>query len=189
MICRFLGSWGDFVSRISPWNIKVSENVSVGLEYWTISLTRETLMKMNRDVLAGMVLDYKERFGSTLSARNDELNELKTDFCKPGIEPAISRNVNEKLTQQFILVERKYWANWQWMPLSSACKFQGFLSLFKIMTRKAAFLKSSVSVTPQWIRQILMLGNVSNRRLGQRRSSLNFPKVKMCLVFYNVKRN
>ena len=68
-------------------------------------------MKMNRDVLAGMVLDYKERFDSTLSARNDELNELKTDFCKLGIEPAISRNVNEKLTQQFILVERKYWAN------------------------------------------------------------------------------
>ena len=28
-----------------------------------MSLTRETLMKMNKDVLAGMVLDYKERFG------------------------------------------------------------------------------------------------------------------------------
>ena len=25
-----------------------------------MSLTRETLMKMNKDVLAGMVLDYKE---------------------------------------------------------------------------------------------------------------------------------
>ena len=37
-------------------------------------------MKMNRDVLAGMVLDYKERFNSNLSAMNDELNELKTDY-------------------------------------------------------------------------------------------------------------
>ena len=33
-----------------------------------MSLTHETLMKMNNDVLAGMVLDYKERLDSTLSA-------------------------------------------------------------------------------------------------------------------------
>ena len=75
-----MGSWGDFISSISPSNIKKSENVSGGLEYSTISLTRETLMKMNRDILAGMVLDYKERFNSNLSAMNDELNELKTDY-------------------------------------------------------------------------------------------------------------
>ena len=47
-----------------------------------MSFTRETLMKLNKDVLAGMVLDYKERFNSTLSAINDELKELKTDFGK-----------------------------------------------------------------------------------------------------------
>ena len=35
-------------------------------------LTRETLMKINKGVLAGMVLDYKERFDSSLSAINDE---------------------------------------------------------------------------------------------------------------------
>ena len=43
-------------------------------------LTSETLIKMNEDVLAGMVLDYKEKFDSTLSALTDELKELKTDF-------------------------------------------------------------------------------------------------------------
>ena len=43
-------------------------------------LTCETLIKMNEDVLAGMVLDYKEKFDSTLSALTDELKELKTDF-------------------------------------------------------------------------------------------------------------
>ena len=35
---------------------------------------------MNKVALAGMVLDYKERFDSTLSAITDELKELKTDF-------------------------------------------------------------------------------------------------------------
>ena len=39
-------------------------------------------MKMNKDVSARMVLDYKESFDSTLSAINDELNELNIDFCK-----------------------------------------------------------------------------------------------------------
>ena len=43
-------------------------------------LTCETLIKMNEDVLAGMVLAYKEKFDSTLSALTDELKELKTDF-------------------------------------------------------------------------------------------------------------
>ena len=68
-------------------------------------------MKMNKDVLAGMVLDYKESFDSTLSAINDELKELNTDFHKHKSDLAISRNVTEKLKKQLILVERKCWAN------------------------------------------------------------------------------
>ena len=63
-----------------------------------MSITRETLMKMNKYVLAGMVLDYKERFDSALSAINDELKELKTNFGKIEPDLAISRNVNDKLT-------------------------------------------------------------------------------------------
>ena len=78
-----------------------------------MSLPRETLMKMNKDVLVGMVLDYKERFDSTLSAITDELKELQTDFRKLKSDLAISQNVNDKLTKQLILNERKCWANEQ----------------------------------------------------------------------------
>ena len=53
-------------------------------------LTCETLTKMNDDVLAGMVLDYKEGFDSTLSAINDELKELKINFRKLKSDLAIS---------------------------------------------------------------------------------------------------
>ena len=56
-----------------------------------MSLARETLMKMNKDVLAGIVLDHKEGFGSTLSAITDELKELKTDFCQLKCDLAISQ--------------------------------------------------------------------------------------------------
>ena len=45
-----------------------------------MSLTCQTSMKKNKDVLAGMVLDYKERFDSTLSAVTDELKELEKTF-------------------------------------------------------------------------------------------------------------
>ena len=69
---------------------------------------------MNKDVLAGMVLDYKERFDSTLSAITDELKQLKTDFRKLESDLAISRYVNNQLTNQLILVERKCWANKQY---------------------------------------------------------------------------
>ena len=75
------------------------------------SLIPETLMKMNKDVLAGMLLHHKERFDSTVSAINDELKELETNFCKLESDLANSRNVSDILTEQLVLVERKCWAN------------------------------------------------------------------------------
>ena len=54
-----------------------------------------------------MVLNYKERFDLTLSARNDELKRLNTDFRNLEFDLPISRNVNDKLTKQLFLVERK----------------------------------------------------------------------------------
>ena len=72
-----------------------------------MSLTRETFMKMNKDVLASMVIDYKERFHSSLSVVNDELKELKTDFCKLKSDLANGRNVKDKLTKLLVLVEKK----------------------------------------------------------------------------------
>ena len=37
---------------------------------------------MNKDVSAGMVLDYEDMFALSLSAISDELIELKTNFHK-----------------------------------------------------------------------------------------------------------
>ena len=123
-----------------------------------MSLTCETLMKMNKDVLAGMVLDYKKRFDSTLSAITDELKELKTDFRKFESDLAISRNVNDKLTKQLILVERKCWANEQYSRRE--CLEIGIPESIQMMTWRIALPKFSMNVTPQWIRQILKLATV-----------------------------
>ena len=69
---------------------------------------------MNKLVLASMVLDYKEKVNSTLSAITDELKELKTDFRKLESDLAISWNVNGKPTKQIISVERKCWVKEQY---------------------------------------------------------------------------
>ena len=70
-------------------------------------------MKMSKYVLEGRVLDYKERFDSALSAITDQLKELNAYFRKLEPDLASSRNVNDKLTKQLILVGRKCWANEQ----------------------------------------------------------------------------
>lgn len=58
-----------------------------------MSLTRKALMKINKDVLAGMMLDYRERFDSTLFDINKELKERKTNSRKLETDQAISRNI------------------------------------------------------------------------------------------------
>ena len=123
---------------------------------WTMSLTRKSSRKMNKDVLAGMVLDYKERFDSSLSSINDELKELKTEFRKLESDLAISWNVSDKLTKQLILVKRKCWTNEQYSRWE--CLYiSGIPDSIRIMTCKTALWEFSMSVTPQWTRQILKL--------------------------------
>ena len=61
---------------------------------------------MNKFVSACMVLDYKERSDSTLSAIDDEKKQVKVSFCKLESEVGISRKVNDKLNQQLTLVEQ-----------------------------------------------------------------------------------
>ena len=123
-----------------------------------MSLTRET-MKMNKDVLADKVLDYKERFDFSLSAINHELKELNTDFCKLESGLAASRNVNDKLTKQLILVERKCCANEQYSR-RECIEISGIPETIQDDDLEDCVLKISVSVTPQWIWQILKLATV-----------------------------
>ena len=74
----------------------------------------ESLMKLGKEVLAGMVLDYKEKFDTTLSKINKKLTDLWLKFTKLGSDLAISKNINSKLSSQLTKVERKSWANEQY---------------------------------------------------------------------------
>ena len=52
-------------------------------------------MKMNKDILTDMELDYRQRYDSNLFGINDELKELKAKFLNLEIDLAISQNVNK----------------------------------------------------------------------------------------------
>ena len=56
-----------------------------------------SLLKLTREELANIVLDYQHTFDNSLSSINTELLELKTKFTKRESDLTISRNVNVKL--------------------------------------------------------------------------------------------
>ena len=72
------------------------------------------LIKLTREELANIVLDYQHKSDNSLGSINAELLELKTKFTKMESDLAISRNVNVKLVERLVATERKCWANEQY---------------------------------------------------------------------------
>ena len=87
-----------------------------------------------------------------------------------------------------MLVERKGCANEQYSR-RECMKISGICEYVKDDDFEDCVLKMLISVTPQWIWQILKFFTIQNQKLDQRRSSLIFAKGKMCLIFYKVKKN
>ena len=69
-----------------------------------MALNLESLMKLGKEVLAGMLLDCKDKFDTTLTSINKELTDLQNKFTKLESDLAISKNVNTKLSSQFTKV-------------------------------------------------------------------------------------
>ena len=71
----------------------------------------ELLMKSSKEVLAGMVLDYKDKFDTAHTNIKKELTDLRNKFTKLESNLAISKNKNSKLSSQLTNVEKMCWAN------------------------------------------------------------------------------
>ena len=71
----------------------------------------ELLMKSSKEVLAGMVLDYKDKFDTDNTNIKKELTDLRNKFTKLESNLAISKNKNSKLSSQLTNVEKMCWAN------------------------------------------------------------------------------
>ena len=71
-------------------------------------------MRLNKEDLVRMLLDYQGKFNNILDELKNDLNELKTKFCKLESDLHISRNVNDKLSDKLTVLERKCHANEQY---------------------------------------------------------------------------
>ena len=63
-----------------------------------MALNLESLMKLDKEVLPGMVLDYNDKFDTFLTNINKELTDLQNKFTKLESDLAISININTKLS-------------------------------------------------------------------------------------------
>ena len=79
-----------------------------------MSHTELSLMRLNKEDLVRMLLDYQGKFNNILDELKINLNELKTKFCKLESDLHISRNVNDKLSDKLVVLERKCHANEQY---------------------------------------------------------------------------
>ena len=76
--------------------------------------TESSLMRLNKEHLVRMLLDYQEKFNNILDQLKNNLNELKTKFCKLGSDLHIARNANDKLPYKLTVLERKCHATEQY---------------------------------------------------------------------------
>ena len=70
-------------------------------------------MRLNKEDLVRMLLDYQGKFNNILDELKNDLHELKTKFCKLESDLRISRNVNDKLSDKLTVLEHKCHANEQ----------------------------------------------------------------------------
>ena len=64
--------------------------------------------------MIALTLEYQAKFDNTLSNINIELSELRNDFKKFESELSVSKNVNSKLHERVVALERQCWGNSQY---------------------------------------------------------------------------
>ena len=79
-----------------------------------MSHTESSLIRLNKEDLVRLLLDYQGKFNNILDELKINLNKLKTKFCKFESDLYISRNVNDKLSDKLVVLERKCHANEQY---------------------------------------------------------------------------
>ena len=79
----------------------------------TFSLS--SMIKITREKLANVFLDYHQKFHNFLYSLNAELLKLKTKFTKMESGIAISRNTDVKLVERFVVSKRTCWAHEQYL--------------------------------------------------------------------------
>ena len=79
-----------------------------------MALSESLLIKLSKDELVKMIMNYQEKFDVTLNKIKNVLNDIKVKYDKVEAELHVSKNVNNKLVNQLNILERKCWTNEQY---------------------------------------------------------------------------
>ena len=83
-------------------------------ENWSMSYTVSSIMRLNKEDLVRMLIDYQGKPNNSLDELKNHVNKLKTELWKFESDLHISRNVNDKLSDKLVVLERKCHANEQY---------------------------------------------------------------------------
>ena len=76
-----------------------------------MSLSEAALRKLTKDEVTALTLKYRAKFDTTLSNINRELSEIRNDFKKIESKLSVLKNVNSKLHERVVALERHSWRN------------------------------------------------------------------------------
>ena len=76
--------------------------------------TTESLLKLNKEDLVRLALDYQQKENMLLNKINQELIELRKNYTRLESELYISQSVTTKQRKQIITLERQCWSNEQY---------------------------------------------------------------------------
>ena len=76
--------------------------------------TEHSLLKLSKNELARLVLDYQGKFNYVLQSRRDDVCEMKSKFSVLESELQVSKNVTDNLTKYIITLECKCHENEQY---------------------------------------------------------------------------
>ena len=72
-----------------------------------ISLFEAAVRKLTKDEVIPLTLEYQAKFDNTLSNINKELSELCNNFKKIESELSVPKNINSKLHERVVALERQ----------------------------------------------------------------------------------
>ena len=75
--------------------------------------TEHFLLKLSKDELARLVLDYQSKFNSVLQSLKDGVSEMRSRFNVLESELQVSKNITDNLTKYMKTLERKRLENKQ----------------------------------------------------------------------------
>ena len=83
-----------------------------------MSLSEATLKKLSKNEVISLLLDYQNKFETTLNRMNTDLSglrqnlsDLKEKYIKLESELGVARQVNSKLKDHIVSLERQCWSN------------------------------------------------------------------------------